>query len=78
MMNILREFLSRSYMNTNKTRKLVLRQRLNNVVMFDREIEGRAEFIKLYLQYGPYWYNCVKSEKPLWWVTNNEEDEEEN
>ena len=52
-MNLLRSFLSRSYMNTNKTRKLVLRQRLNNVVMFDREIEGRKEFIKLYLQYGP-------------------------
>ena len=64
-------------MTRQEEKRLNMRKRLITILMFDREIEGRAEFIKLYLQYGPYWYNCVKSEKPLWWVTNSEDEEED-
>ena len=55
----------------SKRKKSNLRKRLDYVMLLDRTIEGSNDFVRLYLTFGPYWYNCIKSPEPLWWVSKN-------
>ena len=73
-MNTLRRFLRRSFKNTNKARQLRLRRRLGYVMFLDRELEPSLDLVHLYAKYGAFWYNCIASEKPLWWVSKVKED----
>ena len=67
-MNTLKKFLKRSFRNNHAKRKIDLRTRLHQVMMLDREVEGGLSQLQSYVKNGKYWYNCVKSEKGLWWI----------
>ena len=67
-MNMLRSFLGWSYKNANDRRRLDLRQRALNIHMRDTELERGLCMLKEYVRYGDFWYNCLKSPEPFWYI----------
>ena len=71
-MNVMKRVLFWRYKKACERKKIDLRKRLDYVMLLDRTIEGSNDFVRLYLTFGPYWYNCIKSPEPLWWISKHD------
>ena len=67
----MKKILSRFFKTSNNKRRLYLRNRMHNILLRDRDIDGTWPILGYYVKYGGFGYNCFRSEKPLWWVTKD-------